>query len=147
MYAAVEAYYEGYEEVLRVQKDGGARQPTLVMKRTMTGKYLHLMTGAIQPSRYKVTGASRIDGYSVGSQTPTEIPITGCENETGIKVLDKRTGKEVTRGTTGLRVREVVAVEGQDGRWRIDRIVRDEYFKPADWETRSCMAGTERPQS
>jgi hypothetical protein len=147
MYAAVNAYYEGFEEVLRVQKDGGAKQATLVMKRTMTGKYLHLMTGAIQPSKYKVTGTSHIDGYSVGPQTPTEIPITGCENETGIKVLDKSSGKAITRRTTGLRVREVVAVKGQDGRWRIDRIVSDEYFTRADWKARSCMAVTERPPS
>jgi hypothetical protein len=145
MYAAVNAYYKGFEEANRIVRAGGAKKPTSTMKQTMSGEYLEFMTAVIQPSDYEIKGEARIDGYAAGAQTSRTIPITGCENETAVKAFDKETGKDVTVETTGLRMRSLVAVKGADGRWRIDRIVDDEYVAPEDWPTQSCMAVTERP--
>lgn len=146
MYEAVNAYYEGFEEVSRIVATGGTKKPTLIMKRTMSGQYLQLKSFVIRPSQYKVEGRARIDGYKVGAQTSSKIPITGCENETKVKVVDSKTGDDVSADNSGLRVRHMVAIKGKDGRWRIDQIVRDEYLEPKDWKSAPCMAVRERPR-
>lgn len=142
---AVKAYYDGYDEVIRLLRHGGQKDPTPLMKKTMTGDYLNLMTAVIQPSRY-IRGVDRIDGYSIGAHTRTEISITGCENESKIRVFDSKTNKDITpHENSGLRVRRVVAAKGGDGQWRVDHIVKDSYVDPADWKSQDCMRTTQRP--
>lgn len=145
MYEAVGAYYDGIDELNRVLHNGGAKKPTKVMKRTMTGEYLDFMAAVANLENARVEGSIRIDGYSVGAQKANSIPITGCENERNLKVIDTKTGKVITAESTGLRVRTVTAIKGQDGHWRVSKIIDDKYVEPKDWREQSCQGTTERP--
>lgn len=145
MYAAVKAYYAGYDEIIRVLKAGGASSPTPKMKRTMTGKYLESVMLGVEPGTV-ARGSARIEGYAVGPQTPTRIPITGCENQSDLRFYDAKTDKELPTGESGLLVRELLAVKGKDGRWRISEETETTRFvEPEDWEEQACMATKERP--
>lgn len=144
---AVEAYYVGYDEVNRITSKGGALKPTKLMKSTMSGDYLNLMTAVIQPGSF-TKGTAQIDGYSVGARTARTIRITGCENESKIKVFNSKTRKIEPPSSpkyTGLIARQVLAVKAADGHWRVDRILHEQDVRPKDWETQACMAVTERP--
>lgn len=144
MYEAVNAYYEGYDEIITVLKDGGTEKPTPMMKATMGGEYLKFVTRAVQPP-VTAKGSAQIDGYSVGPQTTSRIPITGCENQRKLRFFDPETGDEIDLGVSGLLVREVVATKGSDGKWRITNQGDNRFVDPKDWKNQPCMATTERP--
>lgn len=144
--AAVNAYYDSFVEVLRIQKSG-TKKVTPAVRRTTSGDYLRPMKSAIQDTKYRIEGTSKIEGYSVGSQTSSRIEITGCENDSGITLIDAKTGKPIKQRTSGLRARKVLAVKGDDGRWRIDRFVSEKYFEPDEWADRPCKANRKRPRS
>lgn len=142
---AVDAYYDGFEEVIDILLDGGSKKPTKIMRETMSGDYLHKKSIVIRPREYTFRGRSRIDGYKIDKQTPSTMVIAGCENETDLEAFHAKTGEEVVPPTTGLRVRYMRAVKGNDGRWRIDRLIRDKYLEADDWSTRPCTETREHP--
>lgn len=122
---------------------GGAGRATAEMKRTMSGRYLELMAAITKPSDQTIEGSTDIDGHLVGTQTSDQISIIGCENETSIRVLDED-GSDITSDTTGLWVREVMAIRGEDGRWRIDHTVAEQEIHPDDWEDQPCLRAARR---
>lgn len=120
---------------------------TPTLRRTTSGQYLKIMKSALRQTRYKVKGTSTIEGYVVGKQTPSRIEITGCENQTGITVIDTKNGKTLRPRNSGLRARKVLAVKGDDGRWRIDQFVSEKYFEPDEWADSPCKRNRKRPRS
>lgn len=141
---AVVAYYDGYDEVVRLLQSGGVDEPTDTMRRTMSGEYLDFMTNATKPRKLTFEGAARIDGYSISSESDVRISILGCENESHMRAFDSG-GNEVTAEASGLRARRVVALKGDDGRWRIDRSVSAKYVEAEDWAAQPCMEIKEKP--
>lgn len=145
-YAAVKAYYEAYDEVIAVLKRGGADRPTPTMRATMSGEFLANRKHAITNPGLIAKGTAQVDGYIVKRQKKNRIWMTVCENQRDLHLFSTKTGKEKDLGVTGLLVRDVIAIKGTDGRWRIDETVANEFVAPEDWRDQECMAHTDRPE-
>ena len=118
--AAVKAYLTARKESDRLAMAGGASKPTKVLLATTGGFYLDVKMNTFKTYKERGWRTDRPMTYKVmadGGWSPDNIGLTACEDDSKVKVLDKK-GKEVFKDRDHRYVQTLTATR-KDGVWKI----------------------------
>ena len=118
--AAVKAYLTANRETERLIMAGGASKPTKVLLATTGGFYLDAKMNTLKIYKERGWRTDRPGTTTVfadGGWSPDNIGLTACEDDSKVKVLDKK-GKEVFKDRDHRYVQTLTATK-KNGVWKI----------------------------
>ncbi len=140
--AAIEtAYRRSFDELNRLEIAGGAKQPTPILRETISGNHLRNYMKVLRADKkagLKQRGHGKLVGISVGAGTETRRPVTACEDYSKVRWL-KKDGSELPVGGPIRYLQRAIALKRAGGQWKVDSVSTT---KVADFSSSVCVGGS-----